>query len=515
MAESRHSACTPCWRVWGGWAAGVCALSALMGAVGLAAGGCTPLVRVDVRGDAVSSEGDLAALGELSPLEGAWQKADVWPRRWGVPRGGATRYGVITKIKGPIAPLRHGDESSKKVEEEMVQDIRTLLDARRSPSWRDSVTAVAEGRGSFVYQYERPLEERVDPPPTAAAFFLKFISGTRVREAGEAASAADGQGPAGRGRGARGREYRVQMQRTWIGYYPPVVTVGSAPAGASDGVTTQTTPPTSSTSSAPAPLPTPRALVVVLPGIFGTPATLVDQCVSTLRARGYGVVRLLAHPSRFTERVLFDYTGTSDEEFDAFAKRIAAELGDRVAECAYAIEDAVERIARERPETEGLSRIALGMSGGAMVLPTVVAKNPEPYTAAVLIAGGVDFCRVAVESNYAPWIDAVTIRWQGKPLTKDQSRRLSDAYSRHAPLDSRFTISALAEKPVLMLQALGDEAVPAELGDEMWLRAGRPDRWVFDTGHELLFAALSGHLGAIADWIDNAVPRGVEWSPAP
>ncbi len=458
---------------------------------------------MDVRGEAVSSEGERAALGEVSPLENAWQTAEVWPRRWGVPRRGASRYGVITRIKGPIAPLRHGEESAKKVEEEMVQDIRTLLDARRSPSWRDSVTAVAEGRGSFVYQYERPQQECVDTPPTAAAFFLKFISGTRVREPGEAEPAA------ARVPGARGRAYRVQMQRTWIGYYPPVVAVGSAPARASDGLTASTTP---LATTAPATPPPPRALVVVLPGIFGTPATVVDQCVSTLRARGYGVVRLLAHPSRFTERVVFDHTGTSDEELEAFAARIAAELGDRVAECAYAIEDAVERIARERPETAGLTRIALGMSGGAMVLPTVVAKNPEPYAAAVLIAGGVDFCRVAVESNYAPWIEAVTIRWQGRPLTKDQSRRLSEAYSRHAPLDSRFTIGALAEKAVLMLHALGDEAVPAELGEEMWLRAGRPDRWVFDTGHELLFATLSGHLAAVADWIDNAVPAAA-WVP--
>ena len=461
---------------------------------------CAPLVRVDVRSVSASAGGGEAALGESaagtpgSSLEDAWRGAEAWPKRWGVPRRDATRYGVIRKAKGPLVPLRSGEDSEKEVEKEMLEDIYTLLGSRRSPSWRDTVTVVGEGKGSFVYQYEKPQEERVDKPPTAAAFFLKFISGTRVSEAAGGSPPAGGQDvrptsamvPAEQdvrpttGTAPGGHEYRVLMQRTWIGYYEPVAPLG---AGA-DAVV-------------------PRALAVVVPGIFGTPANVVEQIVSALRSRGYGVVRVLAHPSRFTERAVFDYTGASEADLDAFAARLAAELGDRTAECAYAVEDAITRINTERPETKGLTRIAVGMSGGAMVLPTVVARNPGPYGAAVLIAGGADFCRVAVESNYSPWINAVNVRWKGKALTAEQSARLSAAYLRHAPLDSYYTSAALRDKPVLMLHAQGDEAVPAALGELLWERCGRPDRWVYDAGHEMLFTTLSGRIPEMMEWLEE------------
>ncbi len=456
-----------------------CAAACVAALVGGAAA-CAPLVRVDVRSVSASVSG---AEGEPTVAEtgvgAAWRMEGAWPVRWGTGRRslGAGRYGVIRRTSGPLVPLRADSEAEKQVEKEMLDDIYALLGSRRSPSWRDNVTAVGEGKGAFVYQYEKPLEERVAPPPHAATFFLKFISATRD-------AADDGDGDE--------RSYKVKMQRTWVGYYEPVRGVRPGDVRGADGAW-------------PATPPVPRGMVVVLPGVFGTPANVVDQLVQTLRSKGFGVVRLLAHPSRFTERAEFDYRGTSESDLDSFAAGLAAELGDRTAECAYAVEECVARIGVMRPETRGVERIALGLSGGAMVLPTVVARNPSAYGAAVLVAGGADLCRVAVESNYTPWINAVSVKWGGRTPTMQQSLALSAAYLRHAPLDPYHTAAALRDKPVLMLHAQGDEAVPAALGELLWERCGRPDRWVYDSGHEMLFATLSGRIAEIVEWVEGNV----------
>ena len=94
------------------------------------------------------------------------------------------------------------------------------------------------------------------------------------------------------------------------------------------------------------------------------------------------------------------------------------------------------------------------MSGGAMVLPTVIARNPNAYSAAVLIAGGADYLQVAMESNYATWIDALRFRQPGGDcLSTDCSTRLYAAHRQCAALDSFYTAGSLRGKPTLMLHA--------------------------------------------------------------
>jgi pimeloyl-ACP methyl ester carboxylesterase len=130
------------------------------------------------------------------------------------------------------------------------------------------------------------------------------------------------------------------------------------------------------------------------------------------------------------------------------------------------------------------------MSGGAMALPTVVAREPGAYDGAVLIAGGVDFWRINVSSNYADWIGAVDVAWSPEGATDRMKDTFADAYRRRAPLDGVHTVAVLRDKPTLIIHGLFDKAVPAALGDEMWTLLGKPDRIELPVGHEVLFFML-------------------------
>jgi len=441
--------------------------------------GCTAQFRQQPRsaltsGDssAADSVGGVGAGSQASPLDDAWRKPAAWPARWGRTRNSLPgRWGVTQIITGPIGAMRQGDESARRMEEQMRNDSSLLIAARRSPWSRSDAIIRGEGPGSFLFESLKP-KERVYPGPTAPVIYLKFVSGTRVPDA------------------ERGR-VAVDMQRTWFAFYDP------APGTA--GPEGQDTPPS------------PPRLAIVLPGMFGTPWGIVDQTVHGLRARGWSVLRLLAHPSRFTERRRFNLV--DDQTLPAQAQAIADITGDRAAECAYAVEEAMARIAELRPRVAAAPRMVVGMSGGAMVLPTVVARNPDAYAGAVFIGGGADFLRIAVESNYAEWIDALSFRWNppvggGRP---DSWARLKALYRERAPLDPLRTATALRGKPVLMLHASADRAVPAELGDELWRRLGEPERWVTNSGHEILFLSVPTVLPKVMDWMERSLPA----PPAP
>ncbi len=257
-----------------------------------------------------------------------------------------------------------------------------------------------------------------------------------------------------------------------------------------------------------------RGLVVLLPGMFGTPEPVIDSMVGQLRERGWHVLRMLTHSSRFTERAGF--TLAPDGDIEGVAAQVAAVLGDRAAECAFAVEKACEFFASARPTLPVDRRVAFGMSGGGMVLPTVVAREPDVYKAAVFVGAGCDFAAIAMDSNYAEWIDAVRVSWTGDPADADRAR-FTEAYLAAATLDSYHTALVMRDIPALMLHGISDRAVPAATGDLLWQRLGEPERWTVPAGHEVLFMAyLPTRAAEVLDWMEQAtVPASSAPRPSP
>lgn len=267
---------------------------------------------------------------------------------------------------------------------------------------------------------------------------------------------------------------------------------------------------------APAEAPAARGVALVMPGIFGTPEGTLESLVASLRKDGWHVLRMLAQPSRFTQGVSWTIDpAASDAEIDALGKDIAETLTNRTAECAYAVEGAFRYVFMSNHDLAELPRVAIGMSGGAISLPTVVAREPAKYKAAVLVGGSCHYWLTNAHSTYADMIRAIHVEWKAPP-TMDQKRRIAEAYLRHAPLDAFHTAAALHDTPTLVIQANADSAVASVLGDVLWERLGKPERWIRPGEHLPLFIALIKDLPAINSWLDAKVPAPrVVQAPAP
>lgn len=248
-----------------------------------------------------------------------------------------------------------------------------------------------------------------------------------------------------------------------------------------------------------------RGLCLFMPGLFGTPEPIAESTSSALRKSGWTILRMLAQPSRFTERVEF----TVADSLDTTAQEIARVLTGRAAECAFAAQAACLHVESSRPFLKSKPRIALGFSAGAMTLPTVVAREPDRYHAAILVGAGCHFWLLNSKSNYATMVGALSLSWSGIERTPERESQLADRYLAHAPLDSFHTAAALHNKPVLMIQGQHDLAVPTSLGETLWERLQRPEKWMRPFGHEFLFINLHKDYNAITDWLNSKLPEPV------
>ena len=248
--------------------------------------------------------------------------------------------------------------------------------------------------------------------------------------------------------------------------------------------------------------------VLLLPGLFGIPEQVVDVVTSTMRQRGWNVIRMLAPPARFVEK-----TGITIEPDDpATARKAADELMHRVAETAYASEAAWEHAQSLRPAIADLPKLAFAGSGGALALPAVVKRDRDRYDGAVFVAGGANILEVVTRSTYTEPVDALDFEWEGfgdaEVPPDDVVDPVAEAYLRHAPLDGYHAGAWLGGLPVLIVQASMDRAVPVENSELLWGRIGRPEKWTIQGNHLTLFLSLWLHTPRILDWADASVLAG-------
>lgn len=379
----------------------------------------------------------------------------LWPARW----AGEGSMGVIVPVEGPLSSwrgMRLGPEHYLRGGPDEQEDAALLAASTRAES---GYRYILEGPGSFIFQRQREGRARVTDSNPAAMF--KFVS---------ARPALEFQGmPV------------VMLERSWLAYY--------------DSAAEQ-----------------PRGLIALAPGLFGVPEPVIDRFVELCRADGWAVLRLLAPPSRFTERITFSIDRNN---LDASARTIAAELGQRAAETAYAIEAGVRHVHTLRPGLADGTHVLIGMSGGAMASSTILARNAPRFDAAVFIAGGANFLMINEESNYAPWVEAMTFEYGEPALTSREKRAIFDEvatrYLENAPLDGHHLAESIRGIPILMLHGTNDRAVPSRYGDQLWEKLGKPERWVYQVGHELMFMTLNAQTPRVLRWLrQQEFDRGEE-----
>lgn len=340
-----------------------------------------------------------------------------------------------------------------------------------------------------------------------------------------------------------------------------------------------------------------RGIVLVLPGLFGSPGFFIRPLVDELLERDLAVVRMLALPSRFMEPTQVDAGGpsgpwqavsltpgaagdssdpgatsdpditadpdtlefervvsavlrtfpTTPERARAFGQQLGADMNDRLASAAYAAESALDHAIATTPELAGKPVGLVGMSGGAFASPAVWARTPERFSALVLIAGGANLLDARVRSNYARISSDIGLRVH--PVHTDPSTRaaglthaagpdeglleiantemrrlmierpeLGAGYLDAASLDPYHLGPAIEASgmPTLVVHGSRDRAVPADLGDLLWTRLGRPERWSYPLGHEGLFIMLPTRAGRLASWLSaTLLPEPANPGPRP
>ena len=247
----------------------------------------------------------------------------------------------------------------------------------------------------------------------------------------------------------------------------------------------------------------PIGTIVILPGMFGTPDMIVDAVENYWHHQGYAILRMRSQPSRFSEHTEFRIAPGIAV---TIANDVARMNDDRVAEGAYATKAAIDYVNAQRSELADKPTVLIGMSGGAMMLPTVYAYAPQSYDAAVIIAGGANFLEIALDSNYKEWIDAITFDFDpdpnkaGKIEGRNRENLMSD-YLKFSKLDAYYTATEMSDIPVLVLHASLDKAVPARTGELLYKQLGQPERWSYPLGHELIFAGLPTQVARIDRWL--------------
>lgn len=374
-----------------------------------------------------------------------------WPERWGDFATG--ERGVVYEDIRILYEWQTGrvpNEFLLPPDEIDLEQISLLLSSSSEPI-PDSLAPELEIGGGFIV---RPLEGDHASAPGEHRQYLTFVSGER-----------DKATPT------------LRVQRTWFTFAEP------------EGIK-------------------PRGLAILMPGMFATPRDVSDRAERGLLMRGWAVLRMLAPPSRMTERVV--YTIPLDEDHTQIMQEIATDLDDRVAECAYAVKAAADHVVRGSRLLADAPRVIIGMSGTGIALPTIVAYDPASYDAAVIVAGGANSFSIARRSSYRDWIDSVTIEFTPRAPTNAELAALDTEYLEFSTLDSAHTASAMAGIPALMIHGSTDTAVPSDTGEFLWERLGKGERWVLPVGHELVFAAMPLRMVAMLDWLEERTAEPVQ-----
>lgn len=382
-----------------------------------------------------------------------------------------------------------------------VEDFRTLCPTCTSPFLLENI------RG-LTFRLGTPEEARQKgfgrgPAKAAgpdASLVFRYVSAQRddVAAAAPAPAGSPGSAPSAPHDEVEDAGPLI-LQRTWFAYYEPINHQLSASerrrARAEGKEIDESTPPT-------------KGIVLLMPGLYGTPEPVFDTMVLKLRESNMGVLRMLSQPSRFTERVSFEI---DPENMEAGAAKVASILTDRAAECALAAQGAWKYLEETRPELATLPKAIIGTSGGGMTLPVVVAREPDRYAACVLIGAAADFALIARRSNYTADASSIALRIKGRrtlPGDDDAAfswQRFDELYLAHAPLDSYHCAKAMQGKRVLMIHGQSDLAVPASLGDVLWERLGKPERWEYPTGHEgLIIEMVPRDTGKLIEWLKES-----------
>ena len=158
-------------------------------------------------------------------------------------------------------------------------------------------------------------------------------------------------------------------------------------------------------------------------------------------------------------------------------------------------------IEQQLPQLTSLPLILVGISAGALNTPAVYHEIKNNVDAVVLIAGGANMFDIVQKGAFTKWKfthDFVI------PFTEDELHEIERNYL-NTPSRDPYYLAPELPRNTLLVHAKWDEVVPAENGDLLWQRAGKPERWIYPSGHLGLFATFGWHANDIVEWINDKI----------
>jgi alpha-beta hydrolase superfamily lysophospholipase len=241
----------------------------------------------------------------------------------------------------------------------------------------------------------------------------------------------------------------------------------------------------------------PRGVVVYLRGLGSDslPGAVAEEFV----ARGWLVIAVPETVAE-SEPIRVDVLELGMEQA---ARTVARGVDLRIAERVYVVEDELARLRADRPALAEAPLVLFGVSAGSLALPALAARLDGEVDAAVITVSGANIFDIAHTSVRTR--AGLHVQWGDRGPRAGEYSRLSGLYLEASHLDPWVTAPALADVPVLLIQARLDMMVPARSGELLAERLGEPEVWRYAGGHVAAYMALPGMKADIADWVDRAL----------
>ena len=159
-----------------------------------------------------------------------------------------------------------------------------------------------------------------------------------------------------------------------------------------------------------------------------------------------------------------------------------------------------KRMQNQFPSLKNAPLALIGISAGALNTPAVYHELQSEVDAVILVAGGANMFDIVQDGAFTNW---KFTDYEGNTFTRSELQRMNNTYLNTISRDPYSLAPGLPLEKTLIIHAKWDAVVPAKNGDLLWERAGRPERWVYPSGHLGLFMTFGWHSRDIVQWLDD------------
>ena len=151
--------------------------------------------------------------------------------------------------------------------------------------------------------------------------------------------------------------------------------------------------------------------------------------------------------------------------------------------------------------------VIVGMSSGGLATPvTAACLNPlRRIDAVVLMATGADPPTILAGTSLQD--DDLRIVRRGPRCSPEERAIFEEAYDDASTLESDSLWSWFADRPMLLIEAGFDAAIPASARNELRSRIPKADHWWSPTGHFGLFASMIKEAELVVRWAEEHLPK--------